>query len=317
MVFIPPPSNAAGIQPPDWRKALARIGQIKPVFPSNISLVSGRPFPAVPGTQGPVYTAPQQVPIASAPAGASPDATTGHWQTPDYQALIQGDPSYMQTLASISASGEDAARQRADAVRRALIGFGATPSGWQSAFGDVTPDVVSAAGTNPFSTSRQLLEARHTGSADLAAALGARGILSSGAYTGGENMLQHGYESSLNDATQQLLGALGGYEGSYTDALRQLEIQRIQALSEAASRVQANNPATFIPDPTPTTPGPVSAPPPTTSAVAPPPTAPPPINTAALTQPFPQALPPYITNFRDLSNMDRWRLLTGHGAVVG
>jgi hypothetical protein len=169
--------------------------------------------------------------------------------TPDYEKLIQGDLGYQGVRSAISAQEGTAGRTRADMVRRAIAQFGAAPAGWQSGYGDVDPASLAAAQQNPFSTMHQLQDARSHGSADLAAALGARGMLSSGALTGGEQQLQRQYDASLADVTSRLLANLGGYEGDYANAFSSLENQGQQAYADAAGRVAQMNPAQFVADP--------------------------------------------------------------------
>lgn len=223
----------------DWRDAIAKIVNAAQTYQPSASGITA-PNVYTPGTLG--------TPGATAPP-VLPNGVLGHYVTPDYESLIRGDPGYQGVRSAISAQESTAGRTRADMVRRAIAQFGAAPAGWQSGYGDVDQASLAAAQQNPFSTVRQLQDARSHGSADLAAALGARGMLSSGALTGGEQLLQREYDRSTADATSRLLAALGGYEGDYASAFGNLEGQGQQAYADAAGRVAQMNPAQFVADP--------------------------------------------------------------------
>jgi hypothetical protein len=187
---------------------------------------------------------------------ADPGSTTttvtndpqGHWTSPDYQALIRGDPALIGIYGSLDASAASDERARSDAIKRAIVQFGAAPASWQSHYGDLDAAALAAAQANPFSITKELAHQRDTSNADLGAALAGRGMLQSGALTGGEQVIQRGYDKASADATQQLLDALGGYEGQYASGMQQLGLQRAQALADAASRVRSMYPTQWILD---------------------------------------------------------------------
>lgn len=251
----------------DWRDTVAKL----------VSAAAGYSPPGA-NLSAPTVYQPQGVPAPPPTPSAPPTpGALGHYQTPDYASLISADPGLISTTSQVNAAESTLGRSRADAVRRALVQFGVVPAGWQSGYGDVDEPTLAAASQNPFSIMRQLGETRARGSADLAAALGARGILSSGALTGGEQLLQRQFEGSQYDATSKLLAALGGYEGDYSSGFGNLERQKQQAYTDASGRVAMMNPAQWIADQTP-------------AAVAPPEspyTAPP-----AYTEPSPYTAPP-------------------------
>jgi hypothetical protein len=161
---------------------------------------------------------------------------------PDYNALLAGDPTLMGSIAQIAAAGAGAGREKTLAVRRAITQHGEVPvSG--APLGDIDEATRQAALANPLSTVRQLDEARGHNRADLGAALAGRGMLASGALTGGETKIQAGYEKGKGMATQQLLDALGGYESSFAQAQRELALEEMRQREMAASRVMG----TYLP----------------------------------------------------------------------
>jgi hypothetical protein len=187
---------------------------------------------------------------------------TGHWNMPDYNTLIENDPIYGATRGSLEAEAGTGARGLQSLVRNAVINFGAAPKDWvsQSGYGNVDAATAEAAANrvaNPYSVMSQLADVRERGSTDLAAALAARGMLSSGSYTGGENMLRNAYDQNTSEATQQLLGALSGGEGTFANLISDIGGRGLAALGESAGRAYTN----YLPNWVDETPAPPAAPP--------------------------------------------------------
>jgi len=214
-------------------------------------------YGAIPDLNAPLPNWNFQMPDLPTPAYL-PAGTTGHWVTPDYSSLLQSDPGYMMANAGVMADAATAARQRASDVRSAIVGFGGTPAGWNNGFGDVDPATLAAAQANPYSTLATIARQRSMGNTDLLQALAGRGIVSSGALTGGQNMLQSSMEQAQQKGIDSLLASLGGYARNYANTMRDLQNTRMGALSDAAGRVQSTFLPTWLSDPTnpaPTTPG--------------------------------------------------------------
>lgn len=190
---------------------------------------------------------PSGIPAPGPAPGAPPPS--GHFSVPDWASLISGDPEYQATAAQIRASGAQAGRARRTAIQRALIEAGFAPPGWKGGYGDVDEPTLAAARGNQTSTLAQLNRQRGHSRADLAAVLAGRGMLSSGALTGGEQTIQTGYEQANSEAQRRLMDALGGYESSYADAANQLALQDLQARQAAGSRLEESYMPTWIADP--------------------------------------------------------------------
>jgi hypothetical protein len=168
---------------------------------------------------------------------------------PDYQAIIAADPNLAAQNAQIQASGENAAAARRAQAQQQVVKYGFTPGAWGNQFGDIDAATLQAALANPQSTLAQLTQARQRGSADLEAELAGRGIVRSGALTGGENMLLTDFQKAQSTAAQQLLDALNGYEATYGSTMSDLEQKRLQAARDAALLAAQMNPPTWV-DPT-------------------------------------------------------------------
>jgi len=183
----------------------------------------------------------------------TPD-TPGHWNIPDYNLLLGADAILQAARARMEAAVSTAGRSRASAIQQAIIGAGFSPTGWANGFGDLNANTLQLAGSNPNSTLAQLKLRQSQSNADLAAALGARGTLSSGALTGG---VLAGVERPLVQlltAGQNLLSALAGYENSYAQTFNQLQEDYLNAEEAAAQRIYSTYQPTWV-DPVPGTSG--------------------------------------------------------------
>ena len=147
-------------------------------------------------------------PTTGLPAtGVTVDPITGKWgvhHVPDANALI---------MAAAAGGIADAQTRRASAIRQALYQYGWDPGQSLAKFtgygSDVTPEDVAAAQNNPYSVLAGYQHQRAVNQANLEAEVGARGLYSSGAWTGAENEALNAYNTSLGDWGQKLAGALG------------------------------------------------------------------------------------------------------------
>lgn len=199
-----------------------------------------------------------------------PPPVSGHWDVPDYQSLIASMPDFVSANADITAEGADAGTSRRAAIQRAIIDSGFSPGSYKDPYGDLDPTTLSAASANPQSTLAQLTLARNRGGADLAAALAGRGMLSSGAYTGGDQRLLEGFQGAQSNAETALLDALNGYGSTYASVQADLVRRRLAAEQTAASEAAQQYPANFVTDPSGGTYDATSAPPSTNSPALPP-----------------------------------------------
>lgn len=159
---------------------------------------------------------------------------------PDEQALreqlIRSDPTYARTVAQQHYNVDAASRNRANLIRQAIIKFGYVPPGWASGYGDVDQTTLELAGQNPFSTQNEIERQRTNSQIDLRSLLGARGMYSSGALTGGLNQIGFEHDQAQDEATKTLLGSLHGYESDYADT----EFDWDNKLGEATDTAAAN-----------------------------------------------------------------------------
>jgi hypothetical protein len=209
-----------------------------------------------------------QLPTAK-PAGA----VSGHWRMPDWSQLLRGDPGAIAARAALEGGTTIAGQGRTSAIRQALLKWGIVPKALTdpslaAATSEAAdPATLAAAAADPNTVAAQLQAQLGRGRQDTYAQLAARGILSSGALTGGEQMQQNAYEGNLRTETNKLLEALGGAQGAYTGRIGELEGAWGTALGEAGGRVSAGNQPTWEEDPTVAPPSPPPEEDPATTAV--------------------------------------------------
>lgn len=236
---------AVAIQPP-WMKALharsaALNGSLIKPPGQNKQLLMREPD-APPGIAPPAAGGDAGGGGGGGGGGVPPPAvapiTVGAYN-PDYAALINADPTLLGTEADITDYTNRLGDARQQAIRKAIISGGFTGGGI-GVGGDIDQATLDAAGANQFSTAKQLEEQKLHGNTDLEANLAGRGILSSGAETGGLQRIQHNYEQNSTNAIQQLLAAIGGYQNDYSDKIYSLQQQKNAAREAAAGRIQAD-----------------------------------------------------------------------------
>lgn len=156
---------------------------------------------------------------------------------PDYAALLRSDPSLLQGEADIGLYQTQLDTGLRDAIRRAVIAAGLDPGTSVGAVDDATR---AAAKQNQFSAAAELATQRSRRQTDLEAALAARGILSSGALTGGGQRVQQDYEKGTSTLLNDLLSRISGVESEGADKRFQLQQQRASLREQAASRIQGD-----------------------------------------------------------------------------
>lgn len=175
-------------------------------------------------------TAPKTTaPTITSPGGGGTSTTTTITPLQTYQGDILSDPQAVGAQGIFNAQSSNLAAARADAIQRAVIGAGWTPSlgGALSGYaGDVTPQTLASAAANPMSQKAQLDLQLSQANQNLPYDLAASGAGRSGANAIQQSGLQRQYQTASYQGQQDLLnsiyGAANTYAGSYNDAMNQL-----------------------------------------------------------------------------------------------
>lgn len=238
---------------------LVAAGRLKPTVPRISQYVS--PY----DSNGPVggSTVNPTVPYAggdpvSATIGAPPTGVTNPVPvapiatSTDLFAQIQNDPLYKQAQADIAAARVSDLGSRTAARQRALTLFGQVPDFSRAAGalgliggdigGDINDTVRQLAQQNTragLSTTARIDAANTDQVKAIKDALTARGLLSSGETGYQLNRQDLAYRQANNDALQQLLDLLGGYNNSYLTAEQARQQMLGQQAAAAAGRIPA------------------------------------------------------------------------------
>lgn len=176
---------------------------------------------------------------------ALPDNVTGRaGYTPNYQALIQGDPMYMQAQGQSTALNTQNLAQLQMALQQALAQYGTLPDLSQYGFSSEILDAITPLArqlaaqntANGLSTTAQLARAHTQNVALLRNQLAARGALSSGSLPYQTEQEGHNFAQGQQTALQQLLNAISQYQSSYLSSKQGIQGQLTQAMQDAYQR---------------------------------------------------------------------------------
>ena len=147
---------------------------------------------------------------------------TPGWQ-PDWQSLIQTDPTYQQYQLGQQAQSTADKASRNTGIFQQLAQFGAVPPGGLGDLGDfqLTPEQVAAIGAGTqagTSDVAQMQRAHDKNIQDLQDMLAARGVLRSGALGVGLNQEQTRYATDQQAQREKLLGVLAGLQAAFAQA---------------------------------------------------------------------------------------------------
>jgi hypothetical protein len=175
--------------------------------------------------------------------------TTTYTPNQIYAGDILSDPQAVGAQGIFNAQSSGLAAARADAIQRAIINSGYSPTlppSLQAYAGDVTPQTLTAAAANPMSTKAQLDLQLSQANQNLPYDLAASGMGRSGAAAINQGNLQRQYQTGQYQGMQSLLDSIYGsantYAGNYNNAVNQLAYAREQVanrLSQTAGYSQS------------------------------------------------------------------------------
>lgn len=240
---------AAGVKEPDWMRALRLRSQ---ALNTQYGIGgTGTVTPNAPAaTPPPAWVPPPDSIVGNVDQGGQfppntfaaptwsnlPASISLQGYDPNYAALLASDPLLISSLSDVENRQGQLSGGLSAAIQQAIIRSGYNP-GTGAAVDQATLD---AAAGNQFSTKQEIQRSSDRAQADLDARLAARGILSSGALTGGTQRIQENYDRSTQAAIQSLLDAITGYTGDFNSASFQLMLQKAGLTADAAARIAAD-----------------------------------------------------------------------------
>lgn len=180
---------------------------------------------------------------ASAPT-APPGSVGVPGNTPNYEALITGDPLFRQFRADLGAEGVSDAASRQRAIRSLLTQFGGVPEGSWDVYGDADEATRLAAQNNPHSVLAQIGQQGQDAEAMMRAALSARGLSSSGQRVFEEQRLGKALSQAQYNARTGAMDTINQAQGGFVSAERQRARDLASQMAEAMRRQTELHPAT-------------------------------------------------------------------------
>lgn len=183
-------------------------------------------------------------PTAPASGSAGGSVTAGGGAT-DWAKLISEDPYFQHLQETLRAGGIANQSQFRAALKQLLEQFGSVPNLPADVLANSgldTNEVSQLAANNPFSVLKQLQKAYETKQVDAKNSLAARGILNSGETGYQLGNLGHAQAQSQYDATNALLGSIGGLNSTYVQQMQDAANQLASGALTAEQNVAAQNP---------------------------------------------------------------------------
>lgn len=153
-----------------------------------------------------------------------------------YQDLISGEPIGAYERGQLEAQNAAAAAQRAAAVKDAITRYGGLPPGFQDPYGDLA-GLGNIPQNNAYSTLSQLTREFTHQRGNLNADLAARGVLSSGEKTLGDQEIGYQEGMARQNALDQLLQQIGGIDTQYAQGAADRAQQLSQIYNDAMQRL--------------------------------------------------------------------------------
>lgn len=200
------------------------------------------------GSSNGVIAAPKKTSAPKTLASLSPSipqAITTSTTPVDYQSLLSGDNQLTAQLGQVNSQGIINKGQLTAAQQRAIVQYGAVPTGISSALtGDLsaatdptTAALAQQATAGGVSTTAQLAKAYANQTAGDTASLAGRGLLHSGAYGQHANEDLSNYNIAGYQAQQSLEDYLNGLYSGYQTQQQALQQQAQQASNDALTRI--------------------------------------------------------------------------------
>jgi hypothetical protein len=191
---------------------------------------TGGPVTPTPGMYG-TYKPPAIKPITANFTGVNPT-----FQTPNFAALVAGDPDYESAEAEFNQANQFDRGSLRDAIRRAVIESGLEVGQDE----DIDAGTIAAARANQFSSAADIQNQLRKGAATSDAGLAARGLLSSGQFTENRSVLQKGADTARNTLQSALLNQIQSGRNQYVSTVADRRMQLRGIKESIAARLSQN-----------------------------------------------------------------------------
>jgi len=192
-------------------------------------LILSRPSVTI-GRGGRIRHKGQRYDAADFATSALADFVTGRTAERRNKAAIEGDPGYLQELASLGLTRDEALAALDEQRRRQILDFG-DPSFTND------PRLAGEAGANPFSTSRMMRQAYDQQLSGVRQASNRLGTLFGGGYASGVAGADRAYAGQSTEAIRSLQDLLAGLSKQSAGARQSYELGRGASLQSAAQRL--------------------------------------------------------------------------------
>lgn len=159
---------------------------------------------------------------------------------PDYNALLLQDPAYLAWANAHPGVVAGAGAQRAAALRALAMQYGGIPTGFQDTYGDLTPEDIAAAQSNPYSDMHMLQQQYDQNVEQMKKGLAARGALHSGDLGYGQGQLDTQLGQSQYNLGNQFGSNFQNAIQNYLDALTNDRTAQGAAIGQAYQDVIGN-----------------------------------------------------------------------------
>lgn len=170
----------------------------------------------------------------------SPAIQLGGSYTPDYNALIQNDPSLIAYRGNEQQSLDQATAARQAAVRALAVQYGGLPSSVNDVYGDVDPTTLALGKQNQYSDEANLSKNYDQTVLGIKRSLAARGALHSGDLSYGLDQANTARGQQDYTLANNFGNALQSALGNYTSTVNNVKQQEASAISQAAQNVYSN-----------------------------------------------------------------------------
>ena len=162
---------------------------------------------------------------------------TPQYKTPNWAALIAGDPDYESAESEMNKANLFDRGSLRDAIRRAVVEAG-LPVGQDE---DIDAGTIAAAQGNQFSSAADIQNQLRRGTAQSDAELAARGILNSGQFTENRGVLQRGADTARNSLQNALLNTIATGRNQYASTVNDRRLQ-LEGIRQSIAARLAQNP---------------------------------------------------------------------------